>query len=543
MAQERAKTARNISLLDCTLRDGGYINDWLFGHDALVNIFERLVSAGVDIIEVGFIDDRRPFDYDRSIFPDTAAVEKVFGGLDRGGSMVVGMIDYGTCALEHVQPCSECWLDGIRVIFKKHIKEEAFAYCAALKALGYKVFAQAVSITSYDETELLEFIELANSVKPYAVSLVDTYGLLHQSDLIEIVKTMDERLLPEIGLGYHAHNNFQMGYANAIAFLKDRSRRSLVVDATLYGMGKSAGNAPIELLSMHMNSHLGKTYDINQMLEAIQTSVMDVYKKSPWGYNLFYYVAASNKVHPSYVSYLMNKRTLSITEQNEILQQIDEEKKLLYDKDYIERLYLRYQQRECNDAADIAALQERWRGKEFLLLGPGTSVVKNKERIQALIESNACEIISINYIYPVGMPAYLFLTNSQRYVQLCTQLSKAGDSVTTVATSNVTCTAGKFAYKVNYSSLIDTEQKEIPDNSLRMLLKLLEKMDPKKVYLAGFDGYVPDDVNYFDIKKEYSYIREKANFLNEYGTQFIREFKEKFPIEFITPSKYQEEEK
>ena len=209
---------------------------------------------------------------------------------------------------------------------QKHIKEEAFAYCAALKALGYKVFAQAVSITSYDETELLEFIELANSVKPYAVSLVDTYGLLHQSDLIEIVKTMDERLLPEIGLGYHAHNNFQMGYANAIAFLKDRSRRSLVVDATLYGMGKSAGNAPIELLSMHMNSHLGKTYDINQMLEAIQTSVMDVYKKSPWGYNLFYYVAASNKVHPSYVSYLMNKRTLSITEQNEILQQIDEEK-------------------------------------------------------------------------------------------------------------------------------------------------------------------------------------------------------------------------
>ena len=91
--------------------------------------------------------------------------------------------------------------------------------------------------------------------------------------------------------------------------------------------------------------------------------------------------------------------------------------------------------------------------------------------------------------------------------------------------------------------MIDTEQKEIPDNSLRMLLKLLEKMDPKKVYLAGFDGYVPDDVNYFDIKKEYSYIREKANFLNEYGTQFIREFKEKFPIEFITPSKYQEEEK
>lgn len=540
MAKERAKTARNISLLDCTLRDGGYINDWLFGHDALVNIFERLVSAGVDIIEVGFIDDRRPFDYDRSIFPDTAAVEKVFGGLDRGGSMVVGMIDYGTCALEHVQPCSECWLDGIRVIFKKHIKEEAFAYCAALKALGYKVFAQAVSITSYDETELLEFIELANSVKPYAVSLVDTYGLLHQSDLIEIVKTMDERLLPEIGLGYHAHNNFQMGYANAIAFLKDRSRRSLVVDATLYGMGKSAGNAPIELLSMHMNSHLGKTYDINQMLEAIQTSVMDVYKKSPWGYNLFYYVAASNKVHPSYVSYLMNKRTLSITEQNEILQQIDEEKKLLYDKAYIERLYLNYQARECNDEKDIAALQELFGGRPLLVLGPGTSVVKNGERIEQCIAETGAAIFSVNYIYRGGGERVnLFLTNSQRYVQLCTQLSKAGDSVTTIATSNVTCTRGRFDFRVNYNSLIDKEQTDMPDNSLRMFLKLLERIRPQKVYLAGFDGYTPDDVNYFDVNKEYSFVKEKADFLNEYGSRFIRESAKKLPIEFITPTKYE----
>lgn len=540
MAKERAKTARNISLLDCTLRDGGYVNDWLFGHDALVNIFERLVSAGVDIIEVGFIDDRRPFDYDRSIFPDTAAVEKVFGGLDRGGSMVVGMIDYGTCALEHVQPCSECWLDGIRVIFKKHIKEEAFAYCAALKALGYKVFAQAVSITSYDETELLEFIELANSVKPYAVSLVDTYGLLHQSDLIEIVKTMDERLLPEIGLGYHAHNNFQMGYANAIAFLKDRSRRSLVVDATLYGMGKSAGNAPIELLSMHMNSHLGKTYDINQMLEAIQTSVMDVYKKSPWGYNLFYYVAASNKVHPSYVSYLMNKRTLSITEQNEILQQIDEEKKLLYDKAYIERLYLNYQARECNDEKDIAALQELFGGRPLLVLGPGTSVVKNGERIEQCIAGTGAAVFSINYIYRGGGEHInLFLTNSQRYVQLCTQLSKAGDSVTTVATSNVTCTRGRFDFRVNYNSLIDKEQTDMPDNSLRMFLKLLERIRPQKVYLAGFDGYTPDDVNYFDVNKEYSFVKEKADFLNEYGSRFIRESAKKLPIEFITPTKYE----
>ena len=136
-------------LLDCTLRDGGYVNDWKFGRDTIVNIFERLVSAGTDVIEVGFLDGRRSFDPDRSIMPDTEAAEKIYGRLNRGRSMAVAMIDYGTCDIGRLAPAKESCLDGIRVIFKKHRMEEALAYCAQVKALGYKVFAQAVSITSY----------------------------------------------------------------------------------------------------------------------------------------------------------------------------------------------------------------------------------------------------------------------------------------------------------------------------------------------------------------------------------------------------------
>ncbi len=70
-----------IKLLDCTLRDGGYVNDWNFGHNNLVSVFERMVDANIDIIEIGFLDDRRPFDINRSIMPDTDSVEKIYGGL------------------------------------------------------------------------------------------------------------------------------------------------------------------------------------------------------------------------------------------------------------------------------------------------------------------------------------------------------------------------------------------------------------------------------------------------------------------------------
>lgn len=65
---------KQLKLLDCTLRDGGFVNDWNFGHDNIVNIFERLVSSGVDALEIGFLDARRPYDYNRTIMPDTEKI-------------------------------------------------------------------------------------------------------------------------------------------------------------------------------------------------------------------------------------------------------------------------------------------------------------------------------------------------------------------------------------------------------------------------------------------------------------------------------------
>ena len=83
---------KQVKLLDCTLRDGGYVNDWEFGHDNIVTIFERLISAGVDILEVGFLDDRRSFDRNRTIMPTTQCADQIFGKLDKGNTMIVAML-------------------------------------------------------------------------------------------------------------------------------------------------------------------------------------------------------------------------------------------------------------------------------------------------------------------------------------------------------------------------------------------------------------------------------------------------------------------
>lgn len=533
---------RKISLLDCTLRDGGYVNDWNFGHNNLVSIFERLVSAKVEFIELGFIDERRGFDINRSIAPDTASFNRIFQDLDKGDSLLVGMIDYGTCGIENIQPCSEGVFDGIRVIFKKHARTEAIAFCKQIKQLGYKVFVQLVSITSYDEAELQDLICLANSLEPYAVSIVDTYGLLYQDNLLHYFELLDANLKPGISIGYHAHNNFQMGYANCIAMMNLDTERELLVDGTIHGMGKSAGNAPLELIAMWMNDNLDKKYHLNQILEAVDSNIKNFYSTPTWGYSMPFFISARNKCHPKYVFYLVDKRTLSIHSINQILDRLQREKKLSYDEEYIEKLYQDYQDKDTNDIDDIKLLKNKLTGKNILLLGPGTNLYRQYQLIKDYIEKEFPIVVSINFIDELFDIDYVFLSNSKRYVQLATALSQKDRKYKIISTSNVTKTSGRFDYVLKYSLLIDRDA-EVIDNSFLMFLKVLERIEIHQVVLAGFDGYKgAGEADYIRPNLEYHFDKAKADRVNQSVIDELHKRKNDLQVIFITDSIYSQQE-
>lgn len=526
-------------MLDCTLRDGGYVNDWNFGHNNLVNVFERLTEANIDIVEIGFLDERRNFDINRSIMPNTDSVEKIYGKLKKKNSMIVGMIDYGTCGLENIKPQKESFLDGIRVIFKKHLREPAMKFCTELKKLGYKVFSQLVSVTTYSDEEMMDLIKLANEVKPYAVSIVDTYGLLHKDNLLHYYNLLNDNLDESIGLGYHAHNNFQMGYSNCISILSQPVKRQLIVDGSLYGMGKSAGNAPIELVAMYMNSFCNKNYDLNQILEAIDANILNFYKPATWGYNMFYFLSAFNGCHPNYVSYLLNTRTLSIKSVNEILSKLEGDNKLLYNKNLIEKLYLSYQKVEIDDSADLKRLSNALKDKNILVLGPGNTIKDEEERIKNFIEENKPIVISINFIPTAFNVDYVFLTNAKRFVQLAQLLIEKEHKI--IATSNVQeIHKNSFMFKLNFSALID-EKSELKDNSLIMLLNALNKIGKSNIFLAGFDGYKQNVCNYVEPSMEYKFDWDVKKRINQDVVRNLKHLNN-MNIEFVTDSVYNEKE-
>lgn len=531
---------KEIKLLDCTLRDGGYLNDWEFGYANLISTFERLVNSNSEIIEIGFLDERRTFDINRSIMPDTKSAGQIYGKVNKRNAIIVGMIDYGTCGINQLEKCEDSYLDGIRVIFKKHLMHEAIAFCQQVKDLGYKVFAQAVSITSYNDEELKELVDLVNALKPYAMSMVDTYGLLYKDNLMHYFSFLDKNLNPEIGLGYHSHNNFQLAYSNCMEVLRYQTDRMTVIDGTLYGMGKSAGNAPIELLAMHLNEQYEKNYDINQMLEAIDGNVMKWYQKTPWGYNLFYYLAASNHCHPSYVQSLMDKHTLSIKSINEILDKIEDEKKLLFDKKYIENLYYEYQLENFNDEADKATLRNVLQNKELLILGPGNSLINEKDTIQKYINECSPVVVAINSIPDDFNVDFVFLSNPRRYIRLMHTLKEPKNcNVEIIATSNVTKAKGAFKYTLNNSSLLDKDA-VVMDYSFIMLLKALIDIGITNVTCAGLDGYSETGNNYAAKDMEYWFASRNAERLNEYVKSFLRSIENELKISFLTKSLYEE---
>ncbi len=529
-----------IKLLDCTLRDGGYLNDWEFGFEEIITVFERLVSANIDIIEVGFLDERRTYDRNRTIFPDVKSVNDTLKGVDKKSSMVVGMIDFGTCSIEKVIPKNESFLDGIRVIFKKHIMNEALDFCSQLKGLGYEVFVQAVSITSYDDEEFEALLGRVNEVEPYAFSIVDTYGLLHKNQLIHYFEMADQRLKDTISLGYHSHNNFQLGYANCMELTEKQIKRNLLLDGSLYGMGKGAGNTPIELLTMYMRENHGGTYDVSQLLEAIDVTIMDCYRTTPWGYNLKFYVAASNDCHPNYVAALLEKKKLSIKSIQEILKTIPKDKKLLFDNQLIEDLYHDYQKISCDDKEEITLLRQTWKNRNLLMIGPGK---KGKEiaKIKAYQEEKNCITVSVNFI-PQGIKTdYVFISNAKRYVKLTSALSEYKENqknLYTIATSNVTRTKGRFDYVLEYGTWMD-EDALIKDNPLFMILKLCKQTEVKSIGLAGFDGYEKSiDTNYVNQNMEYVFSKEKAEIINEDTVAGMKRVALECPLVFVTDSLY-----
>ena len=268
-----------IRVLDCTLRDGGRIINCDFGKDCIQDIVDSLLDAGIDIIELGFIRNKITYKNGSTFFTNMEQIKEIVKTPGKGEFVLFadfGMFDINALPLYTL----EIPITGIRLGFKKGEFDKACNEMKDIISKGYHVYLQDVDTPGYSEEEMLYMISKINEIKPCSFAIVDTYGRMYEEDLIFWFDLINQNLSPDIAIDFHSHNNFQLSFSLAQKIIKAASstERDIIIDATLYGMGKIAGNLNTELIVDYLNRQFDKTYVIDE-------KIMKFYQHPSWGYS------------------------------------------------------------------------------------------------------------------------------------------------------------------------------------------------------------------------------------------------------------------
>lgn len=524
----------NTKLLDCTLRDGGYINDWNFGYVTVKNIIKKLVESQVDYVEVGFLRDCE-YDRDKVLFNHCSEIKAIMPE-NRGNTMFTAMALHNKYDINKLEPYDGKTVDAIRVTFHDYDIEEGLAYIRKVKEKGYKVFVNPINIMGYSDEMILQLLEKVNEIQPYAFSIVDTFGSMMKEDLLRIYSLIEHNLDKKIVIGLHLHENLALSYSLAQDFINMKaSGRECVIDASMLGMGRSPGNLCMELIMDYMNKKQSGHYDVNPVLDGIDDHIARLKQIEAWGYNTAYALSAKYNLHRNYAEFLLDKGRLRARQINQILGSIEKNKKTAYDEAYIEELYQSFQNNEVDDAETLQNLRGELYQKECLILAPGSSILHEQEQIRQFIERRNPIVFSANFVSDNFEPDYVFCCNAMRYETILNKryLGKC------IVTSNLLEMCQNQEMVVNYADL-SFDEKEPIDNSVIMLLKLLKKLEISHVTLAGFDGYrTGNESDYVDayMRSQHTKGREE----NEKIKRCMKQLAGQIEIQYLTKSLYQEE--
>lgn len=305
-----------ICLLDCTLRDGGYVNNWEFDHLTAKNIIRLLEQSNVDVIECGILgENKNPGESTK--FCSIESVEAIIPSKSPNCmyTVMLNYVDKDKVIITKRTPKS---VDAIRVAYFKSEYAEAVEYAKKLIDLGYLVFLQAMATYMYSQEELIDMIKKVNDVHPYAFALVDSFGTLYNEDIEDLCRIIDNYLDKDIMISFHAHNNLQMANSNSLAFILLNMDRDISIDVTVFGMGRGAGNAGTEIIMQYMNTKKNAKYDISKIIDIYNKYLLSIFKESYWGYSAQYFLTSQKNMNSAYV-WFFNRHGITELDQINIL--------------------------------------------------------------------------------------------------------------------------------------------------------------------------------------------------------------------------------
>ncbi len=533
-----------VSLLDCTLRDGAYLLDKKFGDNTIYGLIDGLCKARIDYIEVGFFQDNG-FGEGKTVFKNSGDAKR-FIPEDKKGCCFTVLADYSRYSVENLDLCTGESIDAVRECFFKKERFDALDACKAIKGKGYKLFVQPVDILGYSDKELIEFIELLNEIEPYCLSIVDTFGSMFQEDLHRIFEIINHNLVPTCKIGFHSHNNMQLSNALSQEFVRMVSgKREGIVDSTLCGMGRGAGNTPTECIAHYMVSQYNYSYDIDALLDVIDTYMDNIKVRCSWGYSIPYFVAGCYSAHVNNVEYLTRKNSIHSKDMRYILNKIGSAARKRYNYDLLEKTYIELLSLDIDDTFALKNLEKNMSNKNVLVLVPGNSAAAETKKIKKYISENDSIVISVNFIHDEIKSDYVYMSNLKRY-QYWKNNSLFQKSKKIFTSNLIIENVDESTLVVSFIKLIKCGWESL-DNSTLMLLRLLDLFNIKEIAIAGFDGYSYTNdgkLNYVSKFLELSSVAVDPIKLNKEIMEMLDDYVEtrqnkKAKLIFVTESRFQ----
>lgn len=283
-----------IKVLDCTIRDGGLINNHQFEERFVRETYRALNEAGVDYIEVGYKADQGQFDpkqYGPYKFCDEETLKRITDGIESRAKISL-MIDIGRVNLDEVPEKSQSLASMYRVACYVKDVDKAIHHANVLAAKGYETTLNLMATASAGQVELEEALDqIERESRAIAVYVVDSFGALYSEQIHHYVETF-RKYLKTKEVGIHTHNNQQLAFANTIeAIIKGAN----FLDATVSGIGRGPGNCPMELLLGFLKN---PKFNMRPLLKVIQEEYLPLRQKIEWGYMIPYMLTGINNEHP-----------------------------------------------------------------------------------------------------------------------------------------------------------------------------------------------------------------------------------------------------
>ncbi|MFC0211597.1 aldolase catalytic domain-containing protein [Paenibacillus chartarius] len=279
-------------ILDCTIRDGGLVNNWDFSVQFVKDMYKGLSEAGVEYMEIGYKNsakllkggDSGPWRFLNEDFLKEVIPQK-------SETKLSALVDIGRVDENDILPREHSQLDLIRVACYIKDVDKGLELVQKFHDMGYETTLNIMALTHVMDNELTEAFEEIRQSPVDVVYIVDSYGSMDFKDIDYLVAKF-QRLLPEKELGLHMHNNMQMAFANTIA---GAAKGVTFLDSSVYGMGRAAGNCPTELLVSYLKN---PRYEVRPVLGIIENHMVAMREKWEWGYIIPYMVAGALNEHP-----------------------------------------------------------------------------------------------------------------------------------------------------------------------------------------------------------------------------------------------------